>query len=300
MLEVEHVRKDFGAVHAVTDVSFRIGDATTFGLLGPNGAGKTTTMRMILGILIPDAGRIAWNGTPVRSDSRRHFGYLPEERGIYGKMQVREQIVYFGKLHGVRDPDLGKRVDRWIERLGLGLYADRPCAELSKGNQQKVQIACAAVHEPQLLVLDEPFSGLDPVNAEVLIGVLNEMKANGTTLVLSSHQMWQLEELCSDFCIIAGGMNRISGTLAELRAQWPTRVVRVAPAADATRSVLERVAGAKALAHVDGTIDYQVPASIDFAALLRSLVDVAPVTRFEAIEPSLHEIYLRAIGETAA
>lgn len=300
MLEVEHVRKDFGAVHAVTDVSFRIGDATTFGLLGPNGAGKTTTMRMILGILIPDAGRIAWNGTPVRSDSRRHFGYLPEERGIYGKMQVREQIVYFGKLHGVRDPDLGKRVDRWIERLGLGLYADRPCAELSKGNQQKVQIACAAVHEPQLLVLDEPFSGLDPVNAEVLIGVLNEMKANGTTLVLSSHQMWQLEELCSDFCIIAGGMNRISGTLAELRAQWPTRVVRVAPAADATRSVLERVAGAKALAHVDGAIDYQVPASIDFAALLRSLVDVAPVTRFEAIEPSLHEIYLRAIGETAA
>lgn len=300
MLEVEHVRKDFGSVHAVSDVSFRIGDATTFGLLGPNGAGKTTTMRMILGILIPDAGRIAWNGTPVRSDSRRHFGYLPEERGIYGKMKVHEQIAYFGKLHGVRDPDLGKRVDRWIERLGLGVYADRPCAELSKGNQQKVQIACAAVHEPTLLVLDEPFSGLDPVNAEVLIGVLREMKANGTTLVLSSHQMWQLEELCNDFCIIAGGTNRVSGTLAQLRAQWPTRVVRVAPPADSIRGVLERVAEAKALAHADGAIDYQVPASIDFAALLRSLVDVAPVTRFEAIEPSLHEIYLRAIGETAA
>ena len=300
MLEVEHLRKDFGSVRAVTDVSFHIGDSTTFGLLGPNGAGKTTTMRMILGILIPDSGHVAWNGTPVRSDSRRHFGYLPEERGIYGKMQVREQIAYFGKLHRVREPDLTRRVDRWIERLGLDVYADRPCAELSKGNQQKVQIACAAVHEPNLLVLDEPFSGLDPVNADVLIGVLGEMKANGTTLVLSSHQMWQLEELCNDFCIIAGGTNRIGGTLAELRAQWPTRVVRVAPQADAARNVLERVAGAKPLAHVDGAIDYQVPATTDFAALLRSLVDVTPVTRFEAIEPSLHEIYLRAIGETAA
>ncbi len=298
MLEVDHVRKSFGSVSAVSDVAFRIEEATTFGLLGPNGAGKTTTMRMILGILVPDGGRILWNGAPVRSDSRRHFGYLPEERGIYGKMKVREQIAYFGKLHRVREPDLSKRVDRWIERLGLSVYADRPCSELSKGNQQKVQVACAAVHTPTLLVLDEPFSGLDPVNADVLLAVLNEMRSNGTTLILSSHQMWQLESLCSEFCIISGGSNRAIGTLAELRAQWPTRVVRVAPTDDSVRNLLEGVAGARALAHVNGSIDYQVPATTDFASLLRSLVQIAPVTMFEAIEPSLHEIYLRAIGES--
>jgi ABC-2 type transport system ATP-binding protein len=300
MLEVDHVRKDFGSVRAVSDVHFSIADGTTFGLLGPNGAGKTTTMRMILGILIPDAGRITWNGKQIDDNSRRHFGYLPEERGIYGKMKVREQIGYFGKLHGLRDPDLSKRIDQWIERLGLSVYADRPCSELSKGNQQKVQVACAAVHTPQLLVFDEPFSGLDPVNADMLLSVLNELRANGTTLILSSHQMWQLEEICSRFCIIADGANRAEGTLEELRSVWPTRVVRVAPSSDNIRALLARVDGAKALTHVNGAVDYQVPATTDFAALLHTLVDVAPVTKFEAIEPSLHEIYLRAIGETAA
>ena len=300
MLNVDHVRKDFGSVHAVSDVHFTIADGTTFGLLGPNGAGKTTTMRMILGILVPDGGSVSWNGAPIDDDSRRHFGYLPEERGIYGKMKVREQIAYFGKLHGLRDPDLSKRVDRWIDQLGLATYADRPCGELSKGNQQKVQVACAAVHAPQLLVLDEPFSGLDPVNADVLLGVLDDLRKSGTTLILSSHQMWQLEELCSRFCIIAGGANRVDGTLAELRSAWPTRVVRVAPPNESVRALLERVDGASALARADGAIDYRVPATTDFATLLRTLVDAAPITKFEAIEPSLHEIYLRAIGETAA
>ncbi|HTU71683.1 MAG TPA: ATP-binding cassette domain-containing protein [Candidatus Baltobacteraceae bacterium] len=300
MLDVDHVRKEFGSVRAVSDVHFAIEDGATFGLLGPNGSGKTTTMRMILGILVPDRGSVRWNGAAVGDESRRHFGYLPEERGIYGKMKVREQITYFAKLHRLREPELTKRIDRWIERLGLSVYADRPCGELSKGNQQKVQVACAAVHAPVLLVLDEPFSGLDPVNAEVLLAVLRELQSNGTTLILSSHQMWQLEDLCSRFCIIAGGANRAEGSLAQLRSAWPTRVVRVAPPSEAVRNLLEGVAGAHALARVDGAIDYQVPAATDFAALLHRLVDVAPVTKFEALEPSLHEIYLRAIGETAA
>jgi ABC-2 type transport system ATP-binding protein len=156
------------------------------------------------------------------------------------------------------------------------------------------------VHEPQLLVLDEPFSGLDPVNADVLLGILNEMRSNGMTLILSSHQMWQLEDLCSRFCIIAGGANRVEGSLDELRSVWPTRVVRVAPPSDSVRALLENVAGGQALDQADGAIDYQVPSTTDFAALLRSLVASAPVTKFEAIEPSLREIYLRAIGESAA
>ena len=287
-------------MRAVRDVHFSVADGTIFGLLGPNGAGKTTTMRMILGILTPDGGTISWNGTRVVERTRRGFGYLPEERGIYGKMKVREQIAYFGKLHGLRDPDLGARVNRWIERLEITQYADRPCAELSKGNQQKVQIACAAVHDPSLLVLDEPFSGLDPVNAEILLGVLRELQQGGTTLILSSHQMWQLEELCERFCIIAAGQNCASGTLAELRRDWPTRIVRVEPAEDAARGVLARVSGAQALDHANGAIEYRVPAQTDFAALLRELVAAAPVTRFETVEPSLHEIYLRATGAAIA
>jgi ABC-2 type transport system ATP-binding protein len=299
MLEVDHIHKEFGSVRAVTDVAFRIETGQTFGLIGPNGAGKTTTMRMILGILQPDGGSIRWNGAAVGGGSRRQFGYLPEERGIYGKMKVREQIIYFGKLHGLRGADVEKRTDRWIESLGLGVYSDRPCSELSKGNQQKVQVACAAVHDPELLVLDEPFSGLDPVNAEVLLGVLNDVKARGATLVLSSHQMWQLEDLCDNFCIIAGGTNRAGGTLAELRSQWPTRIVRIAPASDAARNALESASGMRAHTNADGSIDVRVPATTDFAALLKTIASAAPIAKFEAIEPSLHEIYLLAIGEEA-
>lgn len=297
MLNVEHVRKDFGAVRAVRDVTFNIATGSTFGLLGPNGAGKTTTMRMIVGIYAPDGGSVTWNGRRIDDRVRRRFGYMPEERGLYGKMKVREQIMYFGRLHGLTDPAIGKKTDAWIQKLGLQTYADRPCAELSKGNQQKVQVAVAAVHDPELLILDEPFSGLDPVNAEVLLGTLNDLKRAGTTLVLSSHQMWQLEQICDTFCIITAGENRASGTLAELRATWPTRVIKVEPSSDAIKSILETVPNAQALPSQNGALYYEVPAGTELPVLLRNLVNADAVTRFEAIEPSLHEIYIHTIGQ---
>ena len=299
MLQVRHVRKDFGAVRAVRDVSFEIASGSTFGLLGPNGAGKTTTMRMIVGIYTPDGGTIDWKGKPIDGRMRRHFGYLPEERGLYGRMKVREQIAYFGRLHGLVEPDVSSRTQRWIDNLELNEYVDRPCAELSKGNQQKVQIACAAVHNPELLVLDEPFTGLDPVNADMLLATLRDLQRNGTTLVLSSHQMWQLEQLCDDFCIITGGENRATGTLAQLRAAWTTRVIRVEPASDAARSVLEGVPGARSLATEEGQLLYEVPADTELHEMLRKLVAVDAVTRFEAIEPSLHDIYVHTIEGAA-
>ena len=295
MLTVERVRKDFGEIHAVRDVSFQIATGSTFGLIGPNGAGKTTTMRMILNILTPDAGRIRWNGTVIDPRLRRTFGYLPEERGLYGKMKVRDHIAYFARLHDLRQPEASQRTDAWIERLGLGQYAGRPCAELSKGNQQKVQIACAAVHEPQLLVLDEPFSGLDPVNADILFATFSDMNRRGTTLVFSSHQMWQLEQLCDTFCIITAGENRVMGSLAQLRAAWPTRVIRVEPASDAVASVLDRLPNARHIGSEKGAVDYEIPAATSLPDTLRALVAVESITRFEAIEPSLHDIYLHAI-----
>jgi ABC-2 type transport system ATP-binding protein len=299
VLEVERVRKEFGKVVAVSDVSFTIPDGLTFGLIGPNGAGKTTTMRMILGILVADGGSVRWNGVAVDGAMRRRFGYLPEERGLYGRMHVREQIEYFARLHGLPESAVRKSANAWIERLELEIYAARPCGELSKGNQQKVQIACASVHSPELLVLDEPFSGLDPVNAEILAGVLRQMQAEGTTLVLSSHQMFQLEQLCGAYCIVSGGENRVSGTLAELRATIPTRVVRVAPPSDAVRDVLERLPGAHRVLGDGATLDYEVPSGTDIPSVLRQLVAADSITRFEAVEPSLRDVYLQAVGELA-
>jgi ABC-2 type transport system ATP-binding protein len=215
-------------------------------------------------------------------------------------MKVRDQIVYFGRLHGLSEPDARAKTDRWIERLGLGEYAARPCAELSKGNQQKVQVASAAVHEPELLVLDEPFSGLDPVNAEVLLGTLNDLKALGTTLVLSSHQMWQLEQLCDRFCIITAGENRAAGTLAELRATWPTRVIKVEPPSAAVRAVLERVPNSRLVSGDNGALYCEVPTATQLPALLRELVAADAVTRFDAMDPTLQEIYIHTISNGAA
>ncbi len=299
-LVLSRVARSFGSVVAVRDVSLTVPPGTTFGLLGPNGAGKTTTMRMILGILVPDSGSVAWDGRPIDGRVRRRFGYLPEERGLYGKLKVREQIAYFGRLHGIAAPDDERRAMAWIERLGLDEYANRPCAELSKGNQQKVQIACAALHEPELLVLDEPFSGLDPVNAQMLLDTLRTLQAAGTSLILSSHQMWQLEELCDAFCLIADGTVRADGTLASLRSSWPTRIVEVEPPAEPLRAVLDATAGARALPPGEGTaLAYEVPADADAAELLRRLVAAGDVTRFERVEPSLRDIYLRAIGDAA-
>ncbi len=299
MLTVDHVRKDFGKVRAVGDVSFEIPTGITFGLLGPNGAGKTTTMRMILGILTPDSGTVTWNGKKVDGTMRRRFGYLPEERGLYAKMKVREQISFFGRLHGMVEPEITAQTGAWIERLDIGEYADRPCSELSKGNQQKVQVACAAVHRPEFLILDEPFSGLDPVNADMLLAIFNDLKAAGTTLVLSSHQMWQLEALCERFCIITQGENRASGTLADLRAAWATRVLRVAPGSTAVRAVLDRVPGASFVTTDRDSVDYSVPVSTDYSEVLRSLVGADAIVRFDAIEPSLHDIYIKTISEVA-
>jgi ABC-2 type transport system ATP-binding protein len=299
MLVADHLCKEFGNVVAVRDISFVIPGGTSFGLIGPNGAGKTTTMRVILGILAPDGGQLSWKGARVDACVRRRFGYLPEERGLYGRISVQEQIRYFGRLHRLRPAEAAARTKRWIARLELEEYAERPCSELSKGNQQKVQVACAAVHTPELLVLDEPFSGLDPVNAEMLLSVLRDLMKDGTTLILSSHQMWQLEAACDTFCIVVGGTVRASGTLGELRLRWPTRVIRVAPASYSVCSVLDEVTGAKPLDRFDSAIEYEVPASTRFSELLARLVAVDAITRFEAVEPSLHDIFIHTVESHA-
>ena len=303
-LTLSGVARSFGSAVAVRDVSFEVPAGATFGLLGPNGAGKTTTMRMILGIIAPDRGDIAWDGKPVDARVRMRCGYLPEERGLYGKMRVRDQIAYFARLHGVRSPLDLERADAWIERLGLRAYVDRPCGELSKGNQQKVQFACTVAHEPELVILDEPFSGLDPANAEVILDAMRGLKAAGTTVILSTHQMWQIEGVCDEFCIIADGAVRAAGTLEELRLSWPMRRIEVEPASSALQSVLDARPDLRASTiHRDGPppypLAYDLAAEVEVGEILRELVGAGNVTRFERVEPSLQEMYLRFTGAAA-
>ncbi|GAC1299665.1 MAG: ABC transporter ATP-binding protein [Vulcanimicrobiaceae bacterium] len=295
MLVVDRIRRSFGAVQAVDDVSFSVARGDVFGLLGPNGAGKTTTMRMVLGIYIPDAGSIAWCGRSIDREIRRRFGYLPEERGLYAKMKVRDQIAYFGRLHGLASDEARTRTQRWMATLDIERYAARACGELSKGNQQKVQLASAVIHEPELLVLDEPFSGLDPMNAETMLACIRALADAGTTLVLSSHQMFQIEQACSAFCIVGAGTVRAAGTLAELRRSFPTRTVRVTPDDPGIRAVFARAGAAEPQRSSDGELTYDMPAATDFGALLRAAVAAGAVESFERHEPSLNAIYVRAI-----
>ena len=225
MLQIENVTKSFGDRTALDDVSFGVGAGRLTGFVGGNGAGKTTAMRIILGVLASDSGRITLHGEPLTADDRRRFGYMPEERGLYPKMRVHEQLVYLARLRGVRARDAAVRADELIDRLELTERRDEPIEKLSLGNQQRAQIAAALVHDPDVLVLDEPFSGLDPMAVETVLGVLGEFAARGAPVLFSSHQLDLVERLCDDLVIIAGGGIRAAGSREELRAantgsQW--------------------------------------------------------------------------------
>jgi ABC-2 type transport system ATP-binding protein len=299
MLVLDRVRRSFGSLAAVRDVSLRVPAGSVFGLLGPNGAGKTTIMRMILGIYPPDGGTIAWRDQTIDSDVRRRFGYLPEERGLYGSLRVREQIAYFGELHGLARRAAQRAADEWLALLGIEHYARRKTSELSKGNQQKVQMAAAVVHAPEVLILDEPFSGLDPQNAEAILDCIRLLAKRGTTLLLSSHQMWQIEDACESFCIISAGEVRALGSLSSLRADFPTRTVRVGPDLPALRTVFAERGFPEPRRANDGDLLYLTSAATDFGALLRAAVAAVPLETFERIEPSLGDIYSRAVGPQA-
>src|SRR5579884_1342784 len=200
-LLVEQVNKSFAGVRVIKDLSMEVKEASLFGFLGPNGAGKTTTMRMILDILRPDNGTITWNGSDVSQVPRRKWGYLPEERGLYPKMRVDEQLLFLARLQGVSKQDARKALDEWLERFQITGNRSRKIEELSKGNQQKVQFLAAILHDPEILIMDEPFSGLDPVNATVLKEAFLEMHRRGKTIIFSTHQLEQAEELCQDIVI---------------------------------------------------------------------------------------------------
>ncbi|HEV8240491.1 MAG TPA: ATP-binding cassette domain-containing protein [Thermoanaerobaculia bacterium] len=294
-LELRDLRKTFDGAKAVDGVSLSVPPGTVFGLLGPNGAGKTTTIRMLMDIIGPDSGEVEVFGhRRTRADLDR-IGYLPEERGLYRKMTVREQLIYLGELHGLSKKTLGARADDWLERLGIGSRAKSKVEELSKGMQQKIQLAGTLIHDPELLVLDEPFSGLDPINQALFKDVLAAHKAAGKTLLFSTHVMEQAEKLCDHIALIAAGRVVLGGDLAAIKRERGADRYRLV--ADGDVDKVRGIAGVAAVAAKNGHVEVTAAPGTDGGALLRELVSFLSVREFRSAEPTLEEIFVEAVGD---
>jgi ABC-2 type transport system ATP-binding protein len=295
VLELRDLARSYGDVVALDGVSFSVPPGQMFGFVGPNGAGKTTTMRIVLGVLAADRGEVIWRGRPVDFDTRTRFGYMPEERGLYPKMRVRDHLVYLARLHGIDPAGAGRAADRWIERLGLDERAGDRVEQLSLGNQQRVQLAAALVHDPELLVLDEPFSGLDPVGVDVLSGVLGDYAATGVPVVFSSHQLDLVERLCEAVAIIKDGRLVATGAVEDLRDRGDGgRRIRVA-VQGAPEDWLARVPGAEV---VDRGPRGALVALHDGAGpdeVLDAARAAGSVTHFSLERPTLSELFREAV-----
>ena len=289
VLNVDAVSRSFGDRQVLKDVSFAVTAGRITGFVGANGAGKTTTMRIILGVLAADSGQVTWRGAALDRPTRQRFGYLPEERGLYPKMSVTDQIVYLGQLHGMSRDDARRRTAELLDRLGLAERADDHVEKLSLGNQQRVQVAAALVHDPEVLVLDEPFSGLDPLAVETVLAVLRERASAGAPVLFSSHQLELVERLCDDLVIIADGMIRAAGSRAELRASYAEPRYAIEVAADA--GWLRDQPGVT-LVDLDGPrAVFDLATGADDQEVLRAALARGPVRSFGPVQPSLTDIF---------
>jgi ABC-2 type transport system ATP-binding protein len=293
VLELDGLTRRYGDVTALDGLTFGVRPGEVFGFVGPNGAGKTTAMRIVLGVLTPDAGEVRWEGRPVDGGLRARFGYMPEERGLYPKMRIREQLEYFARLHGASEPDARRAAGHWMEQVGVAHRAEDRVEQLSLGNQQRVQLATALVHDPIALVLDEPFSGLDPVGVDVMSEVLvNRAREARVPVLFSSHQLELVERLCDGVAIIKDGRLVASGTVAELRARGEQGLWRVevdgAPHGWADAVPGGRVHSANGSVTLVRTEDEQ--------GLLDAARAAGRVTRFEPVAPTLAELFREAVS----
>lgn len=296
-LTVEHINKSFAHVHVIKDLFMEVQEGAIFGFLGANGAGKTTTMRMILDILRPDSGSITWNGKDVREVPRRNWGYLPEERGLYPKMRVDEQLLFLARLQGVPKPDAKRALGEWLERFQITANRDRKIEELSKGNQQKVQFLAAMLHNPDILIMDEPFSGLDPVNATVLKEAFLEMHRRGKTILFSTHQLEQAEELCQDIVMINKGQSVVQGSVREVKRQQGRHVARLTLDNDPQATWLEQLPGVHVTKRRQDYIEMQLQANLNPNLIVEAALQHGNIiSRFELAEPSLTEIFIEKVG----
>lgn len=295
-LRVENVSKRFGEFTAVDDLSFEVRAGRVFGFLGPNGAGKTTTIRMIVGITAPDEGRIELFGQKVNAETQDKIGYLPEERGLYKKMKVQEQLRYFAALKGVSQSAADERIDFWLERMRLAEWKTKKTSDLSKGMSQKIQFIATVLHDPDLLILDEPFSGLDPVNVEFLIEVVAELKAQHKTIIFSTHLMETAERLCDDIILINKSRKILGGTIRQVKESFGKNMIALR-AAGGDEVLADETLVAQIVEHADEK-ELLLAENADAQTLLKKLLDAgARVSKFEEIEPSLNDIFIEQVTE---
>jgi ABC-2 type transport system ATP-binding protein len=296
-LVLDNLTKHFGPVTALDGISFSVQPGEVFGFLGGNGAGKTTTMRIILNILRADGGSVTWEGRPTADAPRQTWGYLPEERGLYPRMGVLDQLVFLGALFKLSRREAARRAREWLDRFQIADYASRRAEELSKGNQQKIQFIAAVLHEPDVLLMDEPFVGLDPVNVALLKEAFLEMKSRGATIVFSTHQMEMVEELCETVVLIDRGKVVLGGPVREVRRSTGRQVIRLAVDDDTELAWLADVPGVKVVRPGQDYAELDVEQSTDPETVLRAALDRGKrVTQFLIDDPSIEEIFIEKVG----
>lgn len=295
-LEIDQVTKSFGEKIAVNQLSVNVPRGSIYGFLGPNGAGKTTTIRMVMSILFPDQGQIRLFDCADAMTSKDRLGYLPEEKGLYKKMRARELIAYFGRLKGMNRLDANQRAGMLLEKFGLGDVIEHRCDSLSKGMGQKVQIIATLIHEPELVILDEPFSGLDPINVEVVRDIILQLKRDGKTVIFSTHIMEQAEQICDYILLMNHGNKVLNGTLAEVK-QAASQTVYLEYDGDAS-ALLSTLPGVNRVNDMGKAAELSLDDDADHQRILQALVGKLDIHQFSVKTPSLHEIFVRAIGES--
>ena len=296
MLKVEDVTKYYDKHLAVDHLSFEVQDGEIFGLLGVNGAGKTTTFRMIIGLLEPTSGKITLNGKPIDYSVTDEIGFLTEERSLLTKLTVKEQIIYYGVLKGMKEEEILKSLDEWLERFHITEYKDRKIKELSKGNQQKVQFISAVINNPKLLILDEPFSGLDPINVEMFMGAIKEFKKRGSSIIFSSHRMEHVELFCEKLVILVKGKSVLSGNLKEIKKEYRRKNIHIIGNVDK-----EAISSLKEVVSVEETAE-ELIVKIESDEYIDDVFKIVKkgkdITKFAVEDPTLNEIFLSKVGES--
>lgn len=296
MLKVEHITKYYDNNKAVDDLSFEVPDGKIFGLLGVNGAGKTTTFRMIIGLLEPTEGKITLDGKPIDYDVTDTIGFLTEERSLLTKLTVKEQIIYYGTLKGMKEKDILRELDYWLERFQITEYKDRKIKELSKGNQQKVQFISAVINNPKLLILDEPFSGLDPINVEMFMEAIREFKKRGSSIIFSSHRMEHVEMFCENLVILVKGKSVLEGELKQIKKEYRKKNIHIKGIVD-----LEKIRKISGVLKVIENAD-EIIVKIDNDSIVSAVFEVVKkgkdIIEFSVEDPTLNEIFLSKVGES--
>lgn len=295
VIEVQNIRKSFGETLAVSDVSFQIPKGRIFGLLGPNGAGKTTAIRIINHIIIADSGSVSINGYPVSPETQRMIGYMPEERGLYKKMKVGEQLIYLARLKGLSYQEAEKTTRYWLNRFEASDWYDKKVGELSKGMSQKIQFIATIAHDPNIYIFDEPFSGLDPINSEILKEIVIELRDKGNTILFSTHRMEQVEQMCDEICLFNKGKAVLNGNLREIKQRYGKNTINIEFEGDDT--FLDELEDVRITNRSTNYAEIRVLNGQSMQDILKKAMRNAEIYKFERVEPSLTEIFISTVGE---